>query len=104
MEGAAPPMRVAITEWDNLEQAHQKQLTISGHVLGRVRGGLSVDVGVEAFMPGSQVDPHPVHNLDVFIGQDIPVKVDLGLGNGRATVWTCDLTKEYVAINGDYRS
>ena len=36
--------------------------------------------------------------------QDIPVKVDLGLGNGRATVWTCDLTKEYVAINGDYRS
>ena len=36
--------------------------------------------------------------------QDIPVKVELGLGNGRATVWTCDLTKEYVAINGDYRS
>jgi glutamate N-acetyltransferase/amino-acid N-acetyltransferase len=36
--------------------------------------------------------------------QDIPVTVDLGLGNGRATVWTCDLTKEYVAINGDYRS
>ncbi|MDL2409530.1 bifunctional glutamate N-acetyltransferase/amino-acid acetyltransferase ArgJ [Rhizobium calliandrae] len=36
--------------------------------------------------------------------QDIPVKVDLGLGKGRATVWTCDLTKEYVAINGDYRS
>jgi len=36
--------------------------------------------------------------------QDIPVKVDLGLGNGTATVWTCDLTKEYVAINGDYRS
>ncbi|WP_037151868.1 bifunctional glutamate N-acetyltransferase/amino-acid acetyltransferase ArgJ [Rhizobium freirei] len=36
--------------------------------------------------------------------QDIPVKVDIGLGNGRATVWTCDLTKEYVAINGDYRS
>ena len=31
--------------------------------------------GVEAFMPGSQVDPHPVHNLDAFIGQDIPVKV-----------------------------
>lgn len=36
--------------------------------------------------------------------QDIPVKVDLGLGSGKATVWTCDLTKEYVAINGDYRS
>ena len=36
--------------------------------------------------------------------EDIPVRVELGLGEGRATVWTCDLTKEYVAINGDYRS
>jgi glutamate N-acetyltransferase / amino-acid N-acetyltransferase len=34
----------------------------------------------------------------------IPVGVDLGLGLGKATVWTCDLTKEYVEINGDYRS
>src|SRR6478672_11723821 len=64
-----------IRVWDNLEKAHHQQLTISARVLGRVRGGLSVDVGVEAFMPGSQVDPHPVHNLDSFIGQDIPVKV-----------------------------
>ncbi|MBW8285436.1 MAG: bifunctional ornithine acetyltransferase/N-acetylglutamate synthase, partial [Rhizobium sp.] len=36
--------------------------------------------------------------------EDIPVRVDIGLGEGKATVWTCDLTKEYVAINGDYRS
>jgi glutamate N-acetyltransferase / amino-acid N-acetyltransferase len=35
---------------------------------------------------------------------DIPVRVDIGLGSGKATVYTCDLTKEYVAINGDYRS
>ncbi|KQV73345.1 bifunctional glutamate N-acetyltransferase/amino-acid acetyltransferase ArgJ [Rhizobium sp. Root1220] len=41
---------------------------------------------------------------DVMKRQDIPVKVEIGLGNGKATVWTCDLTKEYVAINGDYRS
>ena len=34
----------------------------------------------------------------------IPIKVELGLGGGKATVWTCDLTTEYVAINGDYRS
>src|SRR5437016_5457790 len=64
-----------IRVWDTLEKAHQQQLTVSGRVLGRVRGGLSVDVGVEAFMPGSQVDPHPVHNLDAFIQQDIPVKI-----------------------------
>ncbi|MES0812973.1 bifunctional glutamate N-acetyltransferase/amino-acid acetyltransferase ArgJ [Roseibium sp. SCPC15] len=36
--------------------------------------------------------------------EDIFLRVDLGLGDGVATVWTCDLTKEYVAINGDYRS
>jgi glutamate N-acetyltransferase / amino-acid N-acetyltransferase len=35
---------------------------------------------------------------------DIKIRVDVGLGKGKATVWTCDLTKEYVAINGDYRS
>ena len=36
--------------------------------------------------------------------EDIPIRVDIGLGKGRATVWTCDLTKAYVEINGDYRS
>ena len=35
---------------------------------------------------------------------EIDIRVDLGLGKGQATIWTCDLTKEYVAINGDYRS
>ena len=37
-------------------------------------------------------------------GQDISVEVDLGLGAGRATVWTCDLTQGYISINADYRS
>jgi glutamate N-acetyltransferase/amino-acid N-acetyltransferase len=37
-------------------------------------------------------------------GQDIMIGVDLGLGNGRATVWTCDLTHGYISINADYRS
>lgn len=36
--------------------------------------------------------------------QDLKIHVDIGLGAGEATVWTCDLTKQYVAINGDYRS
>ncbi|MCG8271444.1 bifunctional glutamate N-acetyltransferase/amino-acid acetyltransferase ArgJ [Aquamicrobium sp. NLF2-7] len=35
---------------------------------------------------------------------EIAIRVDLGIGRGKATVWTCDLTKEYVTINGDYRS
>jgi glutamate N-acetyltransferase/amino-acid N-acetyltransferase len=37
-------------------------------------------------------------------GQDIRIDVDLGLGDGRSTVWTCDLTHGYIAINADYRS
>ncbi len=36
--------------------------------------------------------------------QDIAIRVDIGLGEGRARVWTCDLTKDYIAINADYRS
>ena len=37
-------------------------------------------------------------------GDEIVIRADLGIGRGKASVWTCDLTKEYVAINGDYRS
>jgi small subunit ribosomal protein S1 len=61
--------------WDNLERAHRENLTISGRVVGKAKGGLTVDVGVEAFMPGSQVHHRPLHNLDTFVGQDVPVKV-----------------------------
>jgi glutamate N-acetyltransferase/amino-acid N-acetyltransferase len=35
---------------------------------------------------------------------ELAIRVDFGLGNGHATVWTCDLTAEYIAINADYRS
>ena len=61
--------------WDNLEKAYAEQLVISGRVLGRVKGGLEVDVGVKAFMPGSQADSRPLRNLDSLIGQDVPVKI-----------------------------
>ena len=61
--------------WDNLEKAFADQLVILGRVLGRIKGGLSVDVGIKAFMPGSQADPRPMHSLDSLIGQDIPVKI-----------------------------
>ena len=61
--------------WDNLEQAFREGLMVSGHVTGRIKGGLAVDVGVKAFMPGSQVDVGRIPSLDSFIGQDIPVKI-----------------------------
>jgi small subunit ribosomal protein S1 len=61
--------------WETLERAYRERLLVTGRVLGRTKGGLSVDVGVPAFMPASQVDVRPVHNLDAFVGQDIVVKV-----------------------------
>jgi small subunit ribosomal protein S1 len=73
--------------WDNLEKAFADQLVILGRVLGRIKGGLSVDVGIQAFMPGSQADPRPVHNLDSLIGQDVPVKIiKLNRRRGNAVV------------------
>jgi small subunit ribosomal protein S1 len=64
-----------LRHWDTLEQAMNEGLLVSGHVLAKVKGGLSVDVGVRAFMPSSQIDVRPTHNLDAFIGQDIPVRI-----------------------------
>jgi small subunit ribosomal protein S1 len=61
--------------WDTLEQAMREQTLVSGRVLERTKGGLMLDVGVPAFLPGSQVDSRPVHNLDQFIGQDLAVHV-----------------------------
>lgn len=73
--------------WDNLEKALEQQLTVSGLVLARVKGGLSVDIGVEAFMPGSQLDVRPVRNIEQFVGQNIPVKiVKLNRKRGNAVV------------------
>jgi small subunit ribosomal protein S1 len=66
-------MRVKV--WDTLEQAHRENLSVYGRILSRTRGGLLVDVGAEAFMPLSHVDLRPVHNLDNWVGQDVPVRV-----------------------------
>src|SRR5579863_5780590 len=71
--------------WDTLEQAMRDQLLVSGRVVERTKGGLIVDVGVPAFMPGSQVDIRAIHDLDQFVGQDIPVKV-LKLNRRRGNV------------------
>ena len=64
-----------IRAWDTLEQAYHEKLRVLGRVLGRVKGGLSVDVGVVAFMPSTQVDIRQIHNLDAFTGQDIEVRI-----------------------------
>ncbi|GAB4229893.1 MAG: 30S ribosomal protein S1 [Acidobacteriota bacterium] len=61
--------------WDKIEHAYNEQTVLKGKVVDRVKGGLAVDIGVKAFLPGSQVDMHPVRNLDSYKGQEIEVRV-----------------------------
>jgi small subunit ribosomal protein S1 len=55
--------------WRELEQAFQTETAVEGVVLGKVKGGLKVDIGVAAFLPGSHVDVRPARNLDRYVGQ-----------------------------------
>jgi small subunit ribosomal protein S1 len=55
--------------WDDVKIACERNTPIQGIVLSRVKGGLSVDIGIPAFLPGSQVDIRPVRDLDKFVGQ-----------------------------------
>jgi small subunit ribosomal protein S1 len=61
--------------WDKLEEAANTKAPVKGMVLGRVKGGLTVDIGIKAFLPGSQVEVRPVRNLDGYIGTEIEVRV-----------------------------
>jgi small subunit ribosomal protein S1 len=64
-----------IKVWDAITQAHEKGSPVEGRVVEVVKGGLSVDVWVKAFLPGSQVDLRPVKNLAAMIGQSIRARV-----------------------------
>ena len=55
--------------WRELDKAFQAETPVEGVVLGKVKGGLKVDIGVPAFLPGSQVDIRPARNLDRYVGQ-----------------------------------
>jgi small subunit ribosomal protein S1 len=61
--------------WDVIEKAANEKTPVTGIVLGRVKGGLTVDIGIKAFLPGSQLEIRPVRNLDAYIGQPIEVRV-----------------------------
>lgn len=61
--------------WDDIAKAHDEDSTIEGIIVARVKGGLQVDIGVKAFLPGSQVDLRPIRNLDKLIGERHRFKV-----------------------------
>lgn len=79
--GDAPPMlsrsdALSRKSWDEIEKAFNDETPIIGRVVEITKGGLRVDLnGVEAFLPGSQVDSRPLRNLDGFVGKDIEAKV-----------------------------
>jgi small subunit ribosomal protein S1 len=61
--------------WDKISEACEKGDPVKGTVIAKVKGGLSVDIGVKAFLPGSQIDIRPTKNLDKFIGKTMEFKV-----------------------------
>ena len=61
--------------WDEVEKAYTDRKVVIGRVIERIKGGLAVDIGVRAFLPGSQIDVRPVRNLDALRGQELRMRV-----------------------------
>ena len=61
--------------WDEVEKAYAERKVVIGKVIDRIKGGLAVDIGVRAFLPGSQVDIRPVRNLDALRGEELRMRV-----------------------------
>src|SRR5207237_1147577 len=61
--------------WDEVEKAYAERKVVIGRVIERIKGGLAVDIGVRACLPGSQIDVRPVRNLDALRGQELRMRV-----------------------------
>ena len=81
--------------WDDIEKAANEKIAVMGTVVGRVKGGLTVDIGLKAFLPGSQLEIRPVRNLDGYLGQQIQVRViKLNKKRGNVVVSRKELLEE----------
>jgi small subunit ribosomal protein S1 len=61
--------------WDEIKRAHDNDGTVEGVIMNRVKGGFSVDIGVQAFLPGSQADLRPIRNLDEMVGKTFTFRI-----------------------------
>ena len=61
--------------WEEMETSFRDQKTLTGNVIERVKGGLVVDIGLRAFLPGSQAEVRPLRDLESLIGQEIACRV-----------------------------
>ncbi|HWA94202.1 MAG TPA: 30S ribosomal protein S1 [Terracidiphilus sp.] len=81
--------------WDSIEKAATDKVPVKGIVVSRVKGGLTVDIGMKAFLPGSQLEIRPVRNLDGYLGQEIEVRViKLNKKRGNVVVSRKELLEE----------
>ncbi len=61
--------------WEEISRAWNEDQMIEGKIVSRIKGGLTVDIGIPAFLPGSQVDIRPIRNLDKLIGSTLKFKI-----------------------------
>ena len=61
--------------WEKIGKIYEEDGIVTGAIINRIKGGLSVDIGVKAFLPGSQVDLRPVRNLDKLLGESFDFKI-----------------------------
>ncbi|MBF0238583.1 MAG: 30S ribosomal protein S1 [SAR324 cluster bacterium] len=66
---------VKLRVWETIGQLHEEGGVVRGTIIARIKGGLSVDIGVKAFLPGSQVDLRPVRNLDKLLGEKFEFRI-----------------------------
>ncbi len=71
--------------WERIEKSYREHATITGKVTERIKGGLVVDIGVRAFLPASQIELRPVHDLDAWKDREIELRV-LKLNRKRGNV------------------
>lgn len=64
-----------LRQWEYICQHCEEGSIVKGHVIKRVKGGLIVDIGMEAFLPGSQIDDKRIKNLDEYIGKTYEFKI-----------------------------
>ena len=61
--------------WEKIDYVYKEGRPITGKIVSKVKGGLNVDIGIKAFLPGSQIDVRPIKDLDKMVGQTCQVKI-----------------------------
>lgn len=73
--------------WENLQKAAAEGTPVTGRVVSKIKGGLAVDIGITAFLPSSQIEIRPIHNLESWLDREVEVRIlKLNRHRGNAVV------------------